>query len=288
MKVESSIARVLVVAALGLTSACEGILGIPAGDFFSGQRDPDAGDVVPDGGDLAPDAGGAMPDAGYIVPDAAASAPDARTAPPDLLQAGYVKASNTDAGDEFGRSVAIWGDTMAISAYREDSPASGVGGNQGNGLPNSGAVYVFRRAGADWVQEAYLKASNPSDSDEFGYALALWGDTLAVAAWGERSAATGVNGEEQDDSARDAGAVYVFRRTGTTWAQEAYIKASNTGARDEFGASVALWEDTLVVGAAEEDSSAVGVDGDQLDEGAEDSGAVYVFRRTGTTWVQEA
>jgi hypothetical protein len=284
----------LLVMTLGLSGACELALGIPSGDFMFGQdghRDaaPDSGTLVPDAMDATPDAGHSpMPDGGS-TPDGGEPPPDARTEPPELSPVAYVKASNTGAGDQFGWQVALWGDTLAVSAYREDSLATGVGGDQGNNnLPNSGAVYVFRFSGTAWVQEAFLKASNPDDSDEFGFALALWGDTLAVGAWGERSAATGVNGDQLDNSARDAGAVYVFRRSGATWAQEAYIKASNTGERDEFGASLALWDDTLVVGAPEEDSSAQGVGGNQSDENAADSGAVYVFRRDGTTWAQEA
>jgi hypothetical protein len=298
MKAVWSISKVLLATTLGLTGACN--WGIPAGDFTFGRGDPDAGDGVPDAAANTPDApvtpddGSPTPDAPNPVipmdgstPDAGDPPPDAR--PPDLQPATYVKASNAGAGDRFGWQVAIWGDTMAVSAYREDSSSNGVDGDQGNNnLPNSGAVYVFRRSGATWTHEAYLKASNPGDSDEFGIALALHGDTLAVGAWGERSASTGVDGNPGDDSAPDAGAVYVFRRTGTTWAQEAYIKASNTGAGDEFGASLAVWEDTLAVGAPEEDSSATGVDGSQADNGALNSGAVYVFRRTGTDWEQEA
>jgi hypothetical protein len=292
MKADCAIVKKgLLVVTIGLTSACELVLGIPSGDFMFGHGDqdarPDSADFVPDASEVRPDAASSsMPDSG-ATPDGGEPPPDARTTLPDL--SAYVKASNTGAGDEFGWQVALWGDTMAVSAYREDSLATGVGGEQNNdNLPNSGAVYVFRRSGATWVQEAFIKASNPDDSDEFGYGLALWGDTLAVSAWGERSAATGVGGDQLDNSARDAGAVYVFRRSGTTWAQEAYIKASNTGARDEFGASLALWDDTLAVGAPEEDSSAQGVGGSQVDDAALDSGAVYVFRRTGTTWAQEA
>jgi FG-GAP repeat len=74
--------------------------------------------------------------------------------------------------------------------------------------------------------------------------------------------------------------VYVFRRTGTAWEQEAYLKASNASAYDAFGYSVALSGDTLAVGADGEDSAAQGADGDQADNTVPDSGAVYVFRRT--------
>src|SRR5207237_526584 len=83
--------------------------------------------------------------------------------------------------------------------------------------------------------QAYVKASNPGVNDHFGSSVALSrdGNTMAVAAHWESSAATGVNGNQNDDSIPQAGAVYVFTRTGTTWTQQAYIKASNTGKADE-------------------------------------------------------
>ncbi|ACY13317.1 Integrin alpha beta-propellor repeat protein [Haliangium ochraceum DSM 14365] len=206
-----------------------------------------------------------------------------------LAQYAYGKASNTGADDWFGFSVAVSGDTLAVGAYGEDSGATGVGGDQDdNSAAGSGAVYVFRRTGTGWAQEAYLKASNTGAEDRFGGSVAVSGDTLAVGAYGEDSGATGVGGDQDDNSAAGSGAVYVFRRTGTGWAQEAYLKASNTGAYDGFGGRVAMSGDTLAVGARYEDSGATGVGGDQDDNSAAGSGAVYVFRRTGTAWTQEA
>jgi hypothetical protein len=203
-------------------------------------------------------------------------------------QEAYLKASNTRAGDVFGDSVAVDGDTLAVGAYLEDSNATGVNGNQAdNSATNSGAVYVFRRSGSIWTQEAYLKASNTDAGDQFGFSVALSGDTLAMGTRFEASNATGVNGNQVDDSADDSGAVYVFRRFGSTWAQEAYLKASNTGVSDHFGISVALDGDTLAVGAYLEDSDATGVSGNQADNSATNSGAVYVFRRSDPTWTQE-
>jgi hypothetical protein len=206
-----------------------------------------------------------------------------------IAQYAYGKASNTDAVDLFGHSVALSGDTVAVAAVHEDSAARGVDGNQNdNTVTDSGAVYVFRRTGTVWQQEAYLKASNTGAGDYFGYSVALSGDTLAVAAVHEGSAAPGVGGNQDDNTASSSGAVYVFRRTGTVWQQEAYLKASNTGAGDLFAHSVALSGDTLAVGAVHEDSVAQGVGGNQDDNTASSSGAVYVFRRTGTVWQQEA
>jgi hypothetical protein len=95
----------------------------------------------------------------------------------------------------------------------------------------------------------------------------------------EASNATGVNGVETDNSASFSGAVYVFTRSGASWTQQAYVKASNTGADDQFGWSVALSADgnTLAVGAVGEDSNAMGVNGDQTNNSASYSGAVYLY-----------
>ncbi|MBW2736026.1 MAG: FG-GAP repeat protein, partial [Deltaproteobacteria bacterium] len=119
--------------------------------------------------------------------------------------------------------------------------------------------------------------------------VSLSGDTLAVGAVGEDSVATGVDGNERDNSVSVSGAAYVFTRVGSTWSQQAYLKASNTvGVGDQFGCSISLSGDTLAVGAHREDSSATGVDGDQSDNSAVWSGAVYVFTRTGSTWSHPA
>jgi hypothetical protein len=143
-----------------------------------------------------------------------------------------------------------------------------------------------------WAQEAYVKASNTGLGDGFGYSVALSADgtTLAVGARDEDSAATGIGGDQTSNRFINSGAVYVFRRTAGVWAQEAYVKASNTGADDYFGWSVALSADgsALAVGAPEEDSAATGIGGDQTSNAANQSGAGYVFRRSATTWVQEA
>jgi len=105
--------------------------------------------------------------------------------------------------------------------------------------------------------------------------------TAVIGASLEDSAAKGVNGKQDDDSAAEAGAVYYFTRTGTTWVQQAYVKASNTRAGDEFGSSLALSSDgrTLLVAARGEDSGAKGVNGNQADSSIRDAGAAYLFVR---------
>jgi cysteine-rich repeat protein len=216
-------------------------------------------------------------------------------------QQAYVKASNTPTdsmhGDEFGTSVALSGDgnTLAVAARFESSNATGIDGNQADdSAPWAGAVYVFVRDGVDWSQQVYVKASNTEFADQFGSSVALSGngDTLAVGANGEDSNATGVNGDQDDNSVNYAGAVYVFVRNGGVWSQQAYIKASNTDTDmpDSFGWSVALSGDgnTLAVGAHGESSNATGIDGDQADDSAQVSGAAYVFVREGANWSQQA
>ncbi len=206
-------------------------------------------------------------------------------------QRAYLKGSNTDteSSDQFGHSVSLSDDTLAVGAIGENSAAMGVNGDQtDNSLSTAGAVYIFVRSNETWSQEAYLKASNPGFDAQFGYSVSLFKDTLAIGAIGERSAATGVNGNQADSTLAEAGAVYVFVRNAGVWTQEAYIKASNTGFGDRFGQSVSLSDDTLAVGAIGENSASTGVNGDQTDNSLSMAGAVYVFIRSDNAWIQQA
>ena len=232
-----------------------------------------------------------------------------------LKQIAYLKASNAEAYDHFacgggnqghtGNSVAMSGDgsKMVVGAPFESSGAPGINGNQrDNAMYAAGAAYVYVRQGDSWVQQAYVKASNPGQSDHFGSSVALSrdGNTLAVAAHWEASNATGINGNQQDNSIPQAGAVYVFTRAGGTWTQQAYVKASNTGRPgkggddvgdgDQFGYALALSGDgnTLAVGAITEDGGAMQINGSQADDSATSAGAVYVYAPTGTAWAQQA
>jgi hypothetical protein len=210
-------------------------------------------------------------------------------------QQAYIKASNAEAEDYFGWRVSLSsnGNTLAVSAPNESSNAAGIGGDQtNNSAADAGAIYVFTRDGAIWSQQAYIKASNTEATDFFGESVSLSADsnTLAVGAYGESSNANGINGAQADNSLSSSGAVYVFTRAGTTWSQQAYVKASNTGANDIFGRSVSLSTsgNTLAVGAHQEGSSATGLNGEESNNSEADSGAVYVLTRSGTTWSQSA
>jgi FG-GAP repeat len=201
-------------------------------------------------------------------------------------QQAYLKASNTGEIDYFGHSVATSGDVVVVGALNEDSGTTGVNSTPDESAGNSGAAYVFARSGTTWSQQAYLKPSNTVSGDNFGYSVTVSGNTVVVGSPGEDSSTTGVN-STPNESAGNSGAAYVFQRSGTTWSQQAYLKASNTGVGDVFGMSVAVSGDTLVIGAKSEDSGTSGVDSTP-DNALGDSGAAYVFVRSSGVWAQQA
>jgi hypothetical protein len=251
-----------------------------------------------------------------LAPFSRAQAPASSASPASALikQVAYIKGSNIEKGDHFGcggvldghagygAAISADGNTMAIGAPHESGGSKGINGDQkDNSAYGSGAVYVFVRKGNTWSQQAYVKPSNTEESAEFGHAVVLSadGNTMAVSAFWEASSATGINGDQNDHSIPQAGAVYVFTRQGAAWTQQAYVKASNTGEAgtaerfgdgDQFGVSLALSDDgnTMAVGALTEDSASPGINGDQTDNSASSAGAVYVFTRTGSTWSQQA
>ena len=205
------------------------------------------------------------------------------------IQQAYLKASNTDANDQFGFSVAASGDTVVVGARFEDSDATGINGAASNNVAeNAGAAYVFVRNAGVWSQQAYLKASNTDANDWFGSSVAVSGNTVVVGARFEDSNATGINGAASNNVAESAGAAYVFVRSAGNWRQQAYLKASNTDANDEFGTSVAVSGDTVVVGANGESSNAAGINGDQGNNAAGTAGAAYLFVRSAGVWSQQA
>jgi len=153
-----------------------------------------------------------------------------------------IQASDLEAGDQFGASVSISGDTVVVGAWAEDTGAS-----------NAGAAYVFTRSGTTWTQQQKIQASDLEANDQFGQSVSIFGDTVVVGARGE-----GTGGSL-------AGSAYVFTRSGTTWTQQQKIQSSDLQAGDQFGYSVAIDVDTVVVGAAYEDTTAA------------DAGAAYIF-----------
>ena len=212
-------------------------------------------------------------------------------------QQAYVKASNPQHFALFGHSVSLSadGNTLAVGASGENSGATGINGDQTDlSQPSSGAVYVFTRAASTWSQLAYVKSSNTNADQGFGSALAMSNDgsTLAVGAPGEASDATGINGDQANLDDAGAGAVYVFTTDGTTWSQQAYVKASNTTAGAAFGSAVALTTDgnVLAASAISDSSQSNTINGDESDTSDENAGAAHVFTRGGSspTWVKNA
>ena len=206
------------------------------------------------------------------------------------LQA-YLKADSPERGQRFGTSVSISDDGARLAVG-----APTLSGHRGSGV---GRAYLFTFDGTVWSQEQAVIASNTGDFDAFGISVSLsgLGNILAVGAPAEDSNSTVIDGgtdAENDNSASDAGAAYIFvLGMGNVWEQQAYLKASNGEAGDNFGHKVALNGDgnTLVVTAPREDSAAIGVDSAlQGDNSATDSGAAYVFVRdmASAVWTQQA
>jgi len=230
--------------------------------------------------------------ADYTATDSGAAYVYRRNATSWIVQA-YLKSTDADVNDQFGQTVAISddGNRLAIGAPFEDGVATGVGGPVSDLASNSGAVFLFVRSGKDWSTEAYVKASNTAADDRFGAALALSGDgsTLAVGATQEDGGSVGsINGDQDDNSRSNSGAVYVFGLQGALWSQHAYIKASNTAVTSRFGSALALSFDgqQMAIGASGESNAGLGFGANPYedDASATQSGAVYMLQRDGNAW----
>jgi hypothetical protein len=164
-------------------------------------------------------------------------------------------AGNTAPGDLFGRAVAVDGDTLVVGAHLDDV----VGGQSGSGN-------VFVRSGTRWVEQQHLIPDDPATGDQFGNAVAISGDTIVVGSHAD------------DDDGNGSGSAYVFVRppvNGTTWTLQQKLTALDAEPQDEFGGSVSVSGDTIVVGAVMDDAGGIA------------AGAAYVFVRNGTSWSQQ-
>jgi hypothetical protein len=144
----------------------------------------------------------------------------------EWVEEAKLTASDGAWGDQFGRSVAVSSDTAVIGADRD--------GVFDDSRPNSGAAYVFRYDGSDWVEEVKLTASDAAHVGQFGYSVAVSGDTAVVGAHGS---------------------AYVFGYDGSDWVEELKLEASGAAVADLFGHSVAVSGDTAVVGAQNDDDN---------------------------------
>ena len=157
------------------------------------------------------------------------------------------------AGDWFGLSVSLSGDTAIVEAWGDDDAGE-----------NSGSVYIFVRSGDTWTQQTKLTASDATAGDQFGRAVSLNGEVvIAGARW-------------NDDVGENSGSAYIFVWREDTWTQQAKLTASDAAAGAKFGESVSLSRDAAIVGAP----------GD--DDAVEGTGSAYIFEHDGDTWTQQA
>jgi MYXO-CTERM domain-containing protein len=169
-------------------------------------------------------------------------------------QQAELTASDGATGDGFGSSVAVSGGAAVVGA-----PKHRVLGSAGQG-----AAYVFARSGTTWTQQAELTASDGAAGDDFGSSVAVSGGTAVVGAPMQTVAG---NAEQ--------GAAYIFAQSGTTWARQAELTASDGAAGDGFGSSVAVSGRTVIVGAPNH-----GVDHNE-------QGSAYIFVQDGAAWAEQ-
>ncbi len=232
-------------------------------------------------------------------------------------QSAYIKASNTEAGDNFGAALQLSGDgnTLAVGAPLEDSDSIGIDKSAGNAIDGRdfGAVYLFSRdVDGNWNQQAYVKGGPPAGravvkdtpttwNDQFGAAVTLSfdGNTLAVGAPRENSPAVSVENGGDNVIGYRAGAVYLYSRSGSAWQQQAYMRSPNNLGQSlitfnvlRFGAALQLSADgnTLLVGLPGDNTLSTGVNGDQslLSSLSLSHGAAYVFTRNVDLWSEHA
>lgn len=162
-----------------------------------------------------------------------------------------ITASDGAAGDLFGISVAIDGNTILVGADLHDEKAE-----------NAGAVYVYILDNNQWKQEAKLMASDGGKTDIFGVRVAISENTALVSARRDDIEGLGV----------DAGSAYIFERTGSSWAQKVKLISPDGQADDRFGRSVALSQGTAIVSAMNHDANGT------------DTGAMYVYNKDNEGW----
>lgn len=185
------------------------------------------------------------------VEDAGASYP--LTVDP-LIQQQKLTASDTAASDIFGHSVSLSGDTVIVGAYQDDN----------SGGVDAGAAYVFTRSGGVWTQQQKLTASDAATGDNFGFSVSVSGDTVIVGAI-----------RANNSGGQDAGAAYIFTRSGGVWTQQQRIQASDGALNDLFGYSVSVSGSTAVISSVADDN------------GGDGAGSAYIFTHSGSVWTEQ-
>lgn len=159
------------------------------------------------------------------------------------IETAMLAGADTDDGDRFGNAVSIWDNTIAIGAQRDRPNGS-----------RSGSAYIFQKVSGKWVETAKIIPSNSISGAEFGNAVSIYDNLLAVGSY----LATRRGFE--------SGLAYIFRHENGEWIEEQQIIGDDSQEQDEFGTSVALFQNTLLVGAPWDD------DADY------DGGSAYLFK----------
>ncbi len=156
--------------------------------------------------------------------------------------------------DYFGYSVAVDGNTIVVGAYKDDH----------SGISSAGSAYVYTFNGSTWSLQDTLTASDAAASDFLGYSVSIDGNTAVIGAhWA-------------DPCGWESGAAYIFTRSGSSWSQQKKLTGSDSSDYDEFGCSVAIDGNTVVIGARVNDHSGKG-----------EPGAAYVFTGSGSQWSEQ-
>ena len=163
-----------------------------------------------------------------------------------------LKASDASSDDHFGRSVSISDEYVLIGALRND--------DNGN---DSGSAYIFKNYGSNWVEELKLTASDASADDRFGFSVSISGEHAIIGAY------------LNDEKGTNSGAAYIYRNDNNTWVEEIKLLASDATIEDRFGRNVSIYNEYVIVGSH------------LNDEGGEDAGAAYIFKKKNNVWIEE-
>jgi hypothetical protein len=180
-----------------------------------------------------------------------------------------VVASDRGNWDRFGYSVAISGDYAIVGAHFEDEDSTGA-----NTVESAGSAYIFKNNAGTWSQVQKIVASDRDVGDYFGLSVAISGDYAIVGAWQEDEDSTGGN------TLSRAGSAYIFKNNAGTWSEVQKIVASDRGANDEFGHSVAISGDYVIVGAPDESEDSIG------ESTLIGAGSAYIFKNNAGEWSQ--
>ncbi|MEZ5009945.1 MAG: hypothetical protein R2753_17480 [Chitinophagales bacterium] len=167
----------------------------------------------------------------------------------ELCEIQRIFASDPGVNDDYGDAISIYGDLAIVGVQLND-----------DGGTSSGSAYILRKSGGVWTQETKLVAFDDAADDRFGIDVAI-AENIAI-----------VGAPLDDDDGANSGSVYIYKYNGSTWNLDIKLVAFDATAGDQFGISVDLSGNTLVVGASSDD------------DGASNNGSVYIYNYDGTNW----